>query len=74
MTEEEKKSKDYLNYKNLKEIKKMIGNEDLLFSDNIVKIDKYNMTKERSIIITKSKIYYLKKKSTIFLNNFYMII
>ena len=66
MTEEEKKSKDYLNYKDLKEIKKMIGNEDLLFSDNIVKIDKYNMTKERSIIITKSKIYYLKKKSMIF--------
>jgi uncharacterized protein (UPF0216 family) len=63
---EEKKSKDYLNYKELKEIKKMIGNEDLLFSDNIVKIDKYNMTKERSIIITKSKIYYLNKKSMLY--------
>jgi uncharacterized protein (UPF0216 family) len=55
--------KDYLNYKHLREIKKIIGNEVLLFSDKIVKLDKYNMSKERKIIITNSKIYNLSKKS-----------
>ena len=60
---EEIKTKDYLNYKGLKEIKKIIGNEDILFSDKIVKLDKYNMAKERNLIITNSKIYNLNKKS-----------
>ena len=57
--------KDYLNFKGLKEIKKIIGNEILLFSDKIVKLDKYNIAKERNIIITNSKIYCLNKKSMI---------
>ena len=60
---EEIKIKDYMNYKDLKEIKKIIGNENLLFSDKLVKLDKYNMTKERTIIITNSKIYNLNRKS-----------
>ena len=62
---EEIKSKDYLNSKGLKEIKKIIGNEEILFSDKIVKLDKYNMAKERNLIITNSKIYNLNKKSMI---------
>ena len=57
--------KDYLNYKDLREIKKIIGNESLLFSDKIVKFDKYNMTKEIIIIITNSKIYNLNQKSIV---------
>ena len=57
--------KDYLNFKGLKEIKKIIGNEILLFSDKIVKLDKYNIAKERNIIITNSKIYCLNKKSMV---------
>ena len=60
---EEIKIKDYLNFRGLKEIKKIIGNEDILFSDKIVKLDKYNMAKERNLIITNSKIYNLNKKS-----------
>jgi len=56
-------SKDYLKFKNLKEIKKIVGNEVILFSDKIVQLDKYNMSKERNIIITNSKIYNLNKKS-----------
>ena len=55
-------SKDYLKFKNLKEIKKIVGNEVILFSDKIVQLDKYNMSKERNIIITNSKIYNLNKK------------
>ena len=55
----------YLNFKELKEIKKIIGKENLLFSDKIVKLDKYNMTKERIIIITNSKIYNLNQKSIV---------
>lgn len=55
--------KDYLKLKNLKEIKKIVGNEVILFSDKIVQLDKYNMSKERNIIITNSKIYNLNKKS-----------
>lgn len=62
---EEIKNKDYLNFKNFKEIKKITGNEELLFSDKIVKLDKYNMPKERILIITNSKIYNLNKKSMI---------
>ncbi len=53
---EEIKIKDYMNYKDLKEIKKIIGNENLLFSDKLVKFYKYNITKERTIIKTNSKI------------------
>ena len=59
----EANSKDYLKLKNLKEIKKIVGNEVILFSDKIVTLDKYNMSKERNIIITNLKIYNLNKKS-----------
>ncbi len=62
MTKEEQ-TKDYLNFRGLKEIKKLIGNEVILFSDKIAKLDKYNMSKERNIIITNSKIYNFHKKS-----------
>ena len=61
----EANSKDYLKLKNLKEIKKIVGNEVILFSDKIVTLDKYNMSKERNIIITNLKIYNLNKKSMI---------
>ena len=59
----EANTKDYLKLKNLKEIKKIVGNEVIVFSDKIVKLDKYNMSKERNIIITNLKIYNLNKKS-----------
>ena len=60
---EEIQVKDYLRFGELKDIKKIIGNEKLLYSDRIVKINKYNMSKERNIIITDASVYNLKKKS-----------
>ena len=63
MSVKEEQVKDYLNFRSLKEIKKLIGNEVILFSDKIAKLDKYNMSKERNIIITNSKIYNFHKKS-----------
>ena len=60
---EEIQVKDYLRFGELKDIKKVIGNEKLLYSDRIVKINKYNMSKERNIIITDTNVYNLKKKS-----------
>jgi hypothetical protein len=63
MSIKEEQVKDYLNFRSLKEIKKLIGNEVILFSDKIAKLDKYNMSKERNIIITNSKIYNFHKKS-----------
>ena len=63
MSVREEQVKDYLNFRSLKEIKKLIGNEVILFSDKIAKLDKYNMSKERNIIITNSKIYNFHKKS-----------
>ena len=63
MAAKEEQIKDYLNLRGLKEIKKLIGNEVIVFSDKIAKLDKYNMSKERNIIITNSKIYNFHKKS-----------
>jgi hypothetical protein len=63
MSIKEEQVKDYLNFRSLKEIKKLIGNEVIVFSDKIAKLDKYNMSKERNIIITNSKIYNFHKKS-----------
>ena len=55
--------KDHLNFRNDKFIKDMIGNEELLFSDKIVKINKFGVTQERNILVTTRNIYNLKKKS-----------
>lgn len=56
---------DYLDYANDKDILKMIKGETLLFSDKIIKINRYNMSQERNIIVTDKAIYNLKKKSKI---------
>ena len=54
--------KDYLNFAKDPEIKKSVNNETILFTDKIIKINRYGMSQERNIIITSWGIYNLKKK------------
>lgn len=64
MVENEKtKKNDYLLFDGEKEIKKIIKDEIILFSDKIIKINNYGFNQERNIIITDKAIYNLKKKS-----------
>ena len=43
-------------------LSQIIGNEELLFTDKINKINRYGMTQERNILITNKAVYNLKKK------------
>ena len=61
--EDDKTSKDHLNYINDKEIKKIIGEDELLLSDKLVKINRFGLSQERIILVTNKNIYNLKKKS-----------
>ena len=60
--EDKSSSKDHLNFRNDKDIKSLIGNEELLLSDKIIKINRYGLSQERNILITNQSIYNLKKK------------
>lgn len=53
--------RDYLNLKNEKDLSSIIGDEELLFSDKVIKINRYSLSQERNIIITNKAIYNLKK-------------
>ena len=55
--------KDYLKVAGDKSLQKLIGDEVLLFTDKINKINRYGLTQERNILITNKAIYNLKKKS-----------
>ena len=57
-----KESRDYLHLKNEKVLSSIIGDEELLFSDKVIKINRYSLSQERNIIITNKAIYNLKKK------------
>ena len=54
--------RDYLNFFKESSLKKIIGEENLLFTDKINKINRYGLTQERNILITNQAIYNLKKK------------
>ena len=54
---------DYLNFKNDQCLSSIIGDEKLLFSDKLIKVNRYGLSQERNIIITNKAIYNLKKKS-----------
>ena len=56
-------SKDHLNFRNDKNIIQIIGNDELLLSDKIIKINRYGLSQERNILVTNQNIYNLKKKS-----------
>ena len=60
---ESSEDKDHLNFKNEKNLKSIIGEEELLLSDKIIKINRYGLSQERNILITSNAIYNLKKKS-----------
>jgi type IV secretory pathway VirB6-like protein len=62
--------KDYLNFANEPDIKKAVKNETILFTDKIIKINRYGVSQERNIIITNWGIYNLKKKCKKY--NFYL--
>lgn len=53
---------DYLHFINDNDIKKLVRTETILYSDKIIKINKYSMSQERNILITDNAIYNLKKK------------
>jgi uncharacterized protein (UPF0216 family) len=61
--EDESSSKDHLNFRNDKNIIQIIGSDELLLSDKIIKINRYGLSQERNILITNQNIYNLKKKS-----------
>lgn len=54
---------DHLNFSQDKEIRKIILSEKFLYSNTIIKINSWNMSQERNIIITDKAIYNIKKKS-----------
>jgi hypothetical protein len=60
-----------LKYSESKEIEEIIGNELILYSDRVIKLNKYNMSREVDFILTDDKIYILKKKSKLSSLNIY---
>ena len=59
---ESREVNDYLGFNGDKSIKKKINDEHIVFSDKIIKINRYNMNQERNIVITGKAIYNFKKK------------
>jgi hypothetical protein len=59
---ETSKVRDYLKFAGEKSLEKLIGKEQILFTDKINKINRYGLTQERNILITDQAIYNLKKK------------
>ena len=55
--------KDHLNYRLYPEIQSIVGKEKVLYSDKIMKLDKYNMSKEINLLITSENIILIKKTS-----------
>ena len=60
--ENKSEDRDHLHFRNEKGLKSIIGDEELLFSDKLVKINGYGFSQERNMIITNKAIYNLKKK------------
>ncbi len=60
--------KDYACFRNDKEIKQIINDETLLFSDKVNKAIAQIFTKERNIIITNIAFYNLESKSKTYYN------
>ena len=71
---EDTSDKDYLGFKNDSAIKSIVGDEKLLFSDKIIKVNRYGLSQERNILITDKAIYNLKRKSNIIFYNKGLII
>lgn len=54
---------DYLDFANDKAILKTVGSERIVFTDKLIKINRYGVSQERNIVITNWGIYNFKKKS-----------
>ncbi len=54
---------DYLNYGESNEIQDVIGNKNILYSNRVIKLNKYNISRELDLILTNQRIYILEKKS-----------
>ena len=56
-----------INYRNNnedKEIQEIIGTNNILYNNRVLKLNKYNISREVDFIITPQRIYILKRKST----------
>ena len=53
---------DHLNFAKDKEIISVIGYDKLLYSDKIMKINRFGFSQERNIVITENAIFNFKKK------------
>ena len=67
------RNKDHLNLGKYNALKTLIGEEELLLSDKLIKINRYGLSQERNILITNKAIYNLKKKSKFIYYNKYII-
>lgn len=54
---------DYLQFSGDKGIKSIVRDEQILFTDKLIKINRYGFSQERNIMITNKGLYNLKKKS-----------
>ena len=59
---ESHKTNDFLEVNNDKSIRSVLKDEVLLYSDKIIKINRYNMSQDRQIVITNKAVYNFKKK------------
>lgn len=59
---------DHLNFAKDKEIISVIGYDKLLYSDKIMKINRFGFSQERNIVITENAIFNFKKKVSNYLN------
>lgn len=66
---EQLEDSDYLDFKSDKSVLKTVNQEKIIFSDKIIKINRYNVSQERNIVITDKAVYNLKKKSKYIVNN-----
>jgi hypothetical protein len=54
---------DSLHFINDKDISNIVGDDDkMLLSYKVIKINRYGLSQERNMIVTKKNIYNLKKK------------
>lgn len=54
---------DYLQYNESNEIQQVIGNNNIIYSNRVIKLNKYNISREVDFILAPQKIFILKKKS-----------
>ena len=58
---------DHLKFASDKDIISVIGYDKVLYSDKIMKINRYGFSQERNIVITENAIFNFKKKGKQFI-------